>query len=204
MRRVWFIRGLRKGVLTERENRVFNWSTSLEGSGEVKCPTDAIRNGWDSSKCIFCRRCYPSYKPTGDFRIAHVRRSESTFKRSFHLYPIDVGSCGGCNHELKLISSPQYDLTRFGIFFTNTPRHADAILVMGVVSPRMREALLRAYEAMPEPKLVIALGTCAASGRLFGDPVERYIGVDVMVPGCPPNPLTILDALIKAKGGKGV
>jgi len=91
-------------------------------------------------------------------------------------------------------------MTRFGIFFTNTPRHADALVVMGIMTEGMREAYMRAYDAMPEPKLVIALGACAISGGIFGSGIPDP---DVVIPGCPPAPYTILDALVRAKGGEG-
>ncbi len=167
----------------------------------MACPTSAIGDGhWDPEKCIYCRRCYPSYSPTGNIDVYKVHRKVELFKRSFYIYPVDVGTCGGCNLELKMISSPQYDMTRFGIFFTNTPRHADALLVMGVLTERMKEPLLNAYEAMPEPKLVIALGACAISGGIMGN--GSPIRPDVVIPGCPPSPHVILKALVKAKGEK--
>jgi Ni,Fe-hydrogenase III small subunit len=202
----WFLRGIRKGIKTEKfpkENPidVAPWSTELEGKGKVVCPTNAIENDhWNSEKCIYCRRCYPSYSPTGNIDIYKIHREINIFKRSFYIYPIDIGTCGGCNLELKMISSPQYDMTRFGIFFTNTPRHADALLIMGIITEGMKEPLLNAYEAMPEPKLIIALGACAISGGILGN--SSPIKPDVIIPGCPPNPYVILKALIKAKGEK--
>lgn len=203
----WFLRGLRKGIKTEKFPKekpleIAPWSTRLKGDGEVDCPTNAIKGGkWEPGRCVFCRRCYPAYRPTGDVDIYAVGRTVGLFKKSFYLYPIDVGTCGGCNLELKAISSPQYDMTRFGIFFTNTPRQADALVVMGVMTERMREVLFNAYEAMPKPKLVIALGACAISGGIIGAGSE--IKPDVVIPGCPPNPYTILKALIEARTRKG-
>ncbi|BDC18563.1 NADH:ubiquinone oxidoreductase [Acidianus sp. HS-5] len=199
----WFLKGIKRGIKTEKFPKeepldVAPWSTELKGEGKVDCPTNAIDNGWEKEKCIFCRRCFPEYKPTGNVNIFGVEKNNTTFKRSFYIYPIDVGTCGGCNLELKLLTSPQYDMSRFGIFFTNTPRHADALLVMGIMTEGMREALMRAYEAIPEPKLVILLGTCAISGGLLGLPPE--IKGDVKIAGCPPNPYTILKALMEAKG----
>ncbi|MEM0121179.1 MAG: NADH:ubiquinone oxidoreductase [Thermoprotei archaeon] len=202
----WFIKGVRKGVKTERApTDVAAWSTELgfrgDGGGSPNCPTSAIEGGvWVAERCVYCRRCYPQFQPTGNHRLGKIKRVEKVFARSFYLYAIDVGTCGACNAEFKLIGSPQCDMTRFGIFFTNTPRHADALVVMGVMTEGMREAFKKAYEAMPEPKLVIALGACATSGGLFG---EEKIDADVVIPGCPPSPYTILDALIRAKGGEG-
>lgn len=200
----WFLKGIKRGIRTEKFPKekpleVAPWSTKIEGEGKVNCPTNAIEdNKWAQEKCVFCRRCFPSYKPTGDVNIFKVEKRNPTFRKSFYIYPIDVGTCGGCNLELKLLTSPQYDMSRFGIFFTNTPRHADALLVMGIMTEGMREALMRAYEAMPEPKLIILLGACAISGGLLGLPPE--IKGDVRIAGCPPNPYTILKALVETKG----
>jgi Ni,Fe-hydrogenase III small subunit len=205
----WLLRGIGKGIKTERSPvEVADWTTKLQpSSGEpapqnrdLHCPTSALEDGWKAERCVFCRRCYPSYSPSGEYRLGKTIRAERTFRRSFYLYPIDVGTCGACNTEFKLLASPQYDMTRFGIFFTNTPRHADALVVMGVMTEGMQEAYRRAYDAMPEPKLVIALGTCALSGGIFS---SDGIVADVAIPGCPPAPYTLLDALVKAKGGKG-
>ncbi|ARM76725.1 NADH-quinone oxidoreductase subunit B family protein [Acidianus manzaensis] len=202
----WFIKGIKKGIKTEKfpqqsPEDVSIWSTKIvkNQGGTVECPTKSIEEEkWNPSRCIFCGRCYPQYSPSNDIGIFEIKQNNKLFKRSFYLYPIDIGTCGGCNFELKLLTSPQYDMSRFGIFFTNTPRHADALLVMGVITERMKEVLERAYDAMPNPKLVIALGTCAISGGLIGNNPE--IKPDVIIYGCPPNPYTILKALIKAKG----
>ncbi len=199
----WFIRGLKKGIQTEREPRgTPQWGSALKVNKEFKdCPTGATQGGWDAGKCVFCRRCFPDLSPTGDHRMGKVSRTEAKFSRSFYLYPIDVGTCGGCNAELKLIASPQYDMTRFGIFFTNTPRHADGVVVMGVITEGMREVLRETLEAVPSPKVVVLMGACAISGGIIGEKVD--VDADAVVPGCPPSPNTILDVLIKVKGGKG-
>jgi len=199
----WFLRGTRRGILTEKEFPQVQWPSELHRSkeGEVKCPTDALKEDrWDPNRCIFCRACEPILSPTGRSVQAQVKRSEPSFRRSFYLYPIDVGTCGGCNLEFRLIASPQHDMTRFGIFLTNTPRHADALVVMGVMTPKMEEVLRRAYDAMPEPKLVILLGVCAVSGGILGMPPD--IRGDVVIPGCPPTPESILRALVEAKSGE--
>lgn len=200
MKNWWFIKGLRKGIMTEKYPKdIAEWSTEIEGKGQANCPTNAIDNGkWIKERCIFCRRCYPNYKPNLNPNIFDVKTTQPLFRKSFYLYSVDSGTCGGCNMELKLISAPEYDMTRFGIFFTNTPRHADALIVMGVMTEKMREVIKRAYDAMPEPKLIILLGACAISGGIIGNGIPLDAVVEIA--GCPPNPYTILEALVKVKG----
>jgi Ni,Fe-hydrogenase III small subunit len=107
---------------------------------------------------------------------------------------VDAGSCNGCEHELQAAASPLNDLSRFGIGITASPRHADVLLVTGPVTTRMRGALLAAYDAMSEPRMVAALGDCALGCGLLGDPaqfagrLEDVLPVDVRIPGCPPAP----------------
>ncbi|WP_217914665.1 NADH-quinone oxidoreductase subunit B family protein [Miltoncostaea marina] len=121
---------------------------------------------------------------------------------ALQLRHVDAGSCNGCEHELGAASGPAYDLSRFGISITASPRHADVLLVTGPVTGGMRVALERAYEAMSEPRLVAALGDCAlgcgpfrrspeAAGRL-----EDVLPVDVRIAGCPPSPDAIAAGLI--------
>lgn len=132
--------------------------------------------------------------------------SYRVFGRSLHIRHVDAGSCNGCESELQLLSSPHYDLARLGFFFTPTPRHADALLVTGVVTRNMEQALRDTYEAMPEPKLVVAAGVCAVGGGCFTGglmthgPLDRLLPVDVYVPGCPPTPLALLHGLLLAVG----
>lgn len=121
------------------------------------------------------------------------------FRKSLYLYPIDSGTCGACNMELQAIYTPHYDMNRLGLFFTNTPRHADALIIMGVHSDRMVEVLNEAYEAMPEPKLIVSLGDCAVTGGLIGEYPELSEKAVVNIPGCPPDPYTILEGIMKAK-----
>ncbi|MDQ6772665.1 MAG: NADH:ubiquinone oxidoreductase [Candidatus Dormibacteraeota bacterium] len=129
-----------------------------------------------------------------------------TFRRSLHIRHVDAGSSNATESELQLLSSPAYDLNRLGLFFTPTPRHADALLVTGVVTRQMVRPLLETYEAMPAPKVVIAAGTCAISGGLFQDslthrgPLEELLPVDVFIPGSPPSPLALLHGLLLAVG----
>jgi Ni,Fe-hydrogenase III small subunit len=122
--------------------------------------------------------------------------------RSLALRHVDAGSCNGCEHELTLMSSPYYDLQRFGLGIVASPRHADVLLVTGAITSRMREPLLVAYEAMPEPRRVAALGDCALGCNLLGTadnlvgPLETVIPVDLRIPGCPPTPDAIAEALL--------
>lgn len=122
--------------------------------------------------------------------------------RSLALRHVDAGSCNGCEHELTLASSPYYDLQRFGLGVVASPRHADVLLVTGPVTTRMREALLVAYDAMPEPRRVAALGDCALGCNVLGaadtiaGPVEAILPVDLRIPGCPPTPAAIAEALL--------
>jgi Ni,Fe-hydrogenase III small subunit len=127
--------------------------------------------------------------------------------RSLAIRHVDAGSCNGCEHELILASSPYYDLQHFGLGIVASPRHADVLLVTGAVTGRMREPLLTAYEAMPEPRRVAALGDCALGCNVLGladeilGPVEAVLPVDLRIPGCPPTPAAIADALLRLIDG---
>lgn len=120
---------------------------------------------------------------------------------SLALRLVDAGSCNGCEHELTLASSPYVDLQRYGLGLVASPRHADVLLVTGAVTTRMHRPLLTAYEAMPEPRRVAALGDCALGCNLLGardeivGAVESILPVDLRIPGCPPTPETIAAAL---------
>ena len=127
--------------------------------------------------------------------------------RSLAIRHVDAGSCNGCEHELTLAASPYYDLQRFGLGIVASPRHADVLLVTGPVTTRMREPLLVAYNAMPEPRRVAALGDCALGCNLLGTAedvvgaVESVLPVDVRIPGCPPTPDAIAEALLRLIDG---
>jgi Ni,Fe-hydrogenase III small subunit len=122
--------------------------------------------------------------------------------RSLSIRQVDAGSCNGCELEIRALGNAFYDLERFGLRFVASPRHADVLLVTGPVTKNMREALERTYNATPEPKWVVALGDCAATGGLFAGSyaclggVGSVIPVDLHVPGCPPRPERILQGLL--------
>ena len=126
--------------------------------------------------------------------------------RSLAVRHVDAGSCNGCEHELTLAASPHYDLARFGFGVVASPRHADVLLVTGTVTTRMHAPLLAAYNAMPEPRRVVALGDCALGCGVLGleselvGPIEDVLPVDLRVPGCPPTPDAIAAALVELVG----
>ena len=133
------------------------------------------------------------------------RRALALFGRSLHIRTVDTGSCAVCESEIRLLSAPPYDLHRLGFFFTPAPRHADLLLVTGPAVRAMDTALLKTFEATPDPKAVVAVGACALGGVYEEDgfvhgAVDRILPVDVYVPGCPPSPLALLHGLLVAVG----
>jgi Ni,Fe-hydrogenase III small subunit len=142
-------------------------------------------------------------------QLARLRRDADLQRgprRSLALRHVDAGSCNGCEHELALASSPVYDLARFGLDIVASPRHADILLVTGPVTARMAAALRAAYDAMPEPRLVAALGDCALGCGVLADPAEiagsldALLPVDIRIPGCPPTPDAIAECLLAGLG----
>ena len=193
------------------------------------CPQDAIDRNTrklDMGRCIFCGTCerisqgrFVSF--TQDFEIAvaekehlatdgslaelaaHSRQHfKRLFGRSLQLRQVSAGGCNACEADLNVLATPFFDLSRFGINFVASPRHADAIVVTGPISRNMKTALLKTHEAIPEPKAVIAVGSCALTGGPFrGSPeiiggLDKLLPVDLFIPGCPPHPLTNLHALL--------
>ncbi len=153
----------------------------------------------------------PSLDATAPVRAVSVReaadelhrRSVQAFGRSLHIRTVDTGSCGACEAELRLLSSPRYDLHRLGLFFAPAPRHADCLMVTGPGTFAMDHALMTTYEAMPDPKIVVAVGACPMGG-VFGpdeythSDLSAQLPVDVYIPGCPPSPLALLQGLLLA------
>jgi Ni,Fe-hydrogenase III small subunit len=136
-----------------------------------------------------------------------AQRARRLFGRSVTICEVDAGSCNGCELEIQALTNPIYDVERFGIAFAASPRHADALLVTGPVSLNMKAALERAYEAMPDPKWVIAAGDCAAGCGVFAasaataGSVAAVLPVDLHIRGCPPRPLDLLKGLLALTHG---
>jgi Ni,Fe-hydrogenase III small subunit/Pyruvate/2-oxoacid:ferredoxin oxidoreductase delta subunit len=206
---------------------------------EEVCPTEAISGAatrslaLDTGACLFCGLCEEACPEraivfTRDYRLAARTRDALTlrggeaqlaaalddrmralFGRSLKLRQVSAGGCNGCEAELNAAGNVQFDLSRFGIQFVASPRHADGVVVTGPVTDNMRAALLDTWAATPAPRLLIAVGACAISGGpVAGSPVCADglahvidgVPVDLWIPGCPPHPITVLDGLLRLLG----
>jgi len=156
----------------------------------------------------------PPPLPDEALRQIEQQLGEATLKhfgRALAIRHVDAGSCNGCELEIHSMNGPYYNLEKLGIKFVASPRHADLLLVTGPVSRNMELALKRAYDATPEPKLVVAIGDCGCTGGIFGESyascgrVSNVIPVDVAVPGCPPTPTALMQGILTAisAGGRG-
>ncbi len=199
------------------------------------CPTDAIKVEsnqpmLDAGRCLFCRECERHcpesvIRLTPNYQLAAARRDDliirptspararafnklagKIFANSFKLRQVSAGGCNACEADCNVLGTPAWDMGRFGISFVASPRHADGILITGPVTENMREALLATYAAVPEPRLVIAVGACAINGGPYvghkeaHDGTDTIVPVDLYIPGCPPHPLSILDGLLRFLG----
>ena len=175
----------------------------------------------DQGKCVDCRRCRLELSPPMTWEAGYEWTRPSgkqtgypslppAFSRSIHAMVVDAGDCGACLHEVQQLNNPLYNMHRLGFFFTATPRAADLLLVVGAVSENMRGPLLKTWEAMPTTKRVMAVGSCAISGGIFGRSficaggAGSVLPVDLEVPGNPPPPLAILHGLLAVAGRKPV
>jgi len=120
------------------------------------------------------------------------------------IYPINTGSCNGCDIELVSVVTPRYDVERMGFKLIGTPRHADIVVISGPITAQSKERLVRTLAQVPEPRVIVSLGSCPNSGNVFKNsysldgPLDKYGKVDVIVAGCPPKPEAIIDGLASA------
>jgi Ni,Fe-hydrogenase III small subunit/ferredoxin len=194
------------------------------------CTFENDRVAIDLGLCLFCADCPACARGNIDFSAEYrlaVRRREALrwqsgaglppadplppdlrrlLGRSLKLRQVSAGGCNACEADCNVLTTLVFDLARFGVQFVASPRHADGLLVTGALTANMRSALLATYEAMPTPKIVIAVGACAIGGGPFrGSPetgrgLEELLPVDLFIPGCPPHPYTILDGLLRLLG----
>ncbi len=200
----------------------------------ASCPTNAIRKeplSIDLGRCTFCSECVtacPESKIalTTEPRMGSVVREDlvitagadertrvranagfaKLFKRSLKLRQVSAGGCNGCELELNATANVNFDLQRYGIEWVASPRHADALVISGTLTRTMKDAVRLAWDAMSDPRFVVAVGACAISGGLYDQArgVERSFFDDVIpalyVPGCPPHPLTFVNAILDLLG----
>ena len=144
----------------------------------------------------------PSTSALAELGAQVEQAAQRRLGRSLAIREVDAGSCNGCELEIHALNNAYYDLERFGLHFVASPRHADVLLVTGPVTVNMREALERTYHATPDPKWVVAVGDCGRDGGVFVGSyacvggVSEVIPVDLHIPGCPPNPMQLLEGLL--------
>ncbi len=179
------------------------------GTCVESCPTHAITHTRDHRMAVNGRADLVIGKPgEEELRLASAldAKMRKLFGRSLRLRQVSAGGCNACEADVNVLGTIGWDLGRFGIQFVASPRHADGVLITGPVSRNMELALKKTYDAVPSPKLVIAVGACAISGGMFADHPEVNAGaggivpVTVFIPGCPPHPITILDGLLRMLG----
>lgn len=228
----WVLKGLKTGIKTtrypdKRETRP-GVSPGLPVLGQEiagvadLCPTNALSAEGNSVTVDYCHcvHCFRCARPQGAAPVPWeygyewaAAEGEGVLERhvfgsSLYVLVVDAGDCGACLSEIAQLNNPYYNMHRLGFFITPTPRSADILLIIGPVTAHMRLPLRKAYEAMPTPKRVVAVGACALSGGVFGPSfvsgsgAASVIPVDVLVPGCPPPPLAILHGLLVAVGRK--
>ncbi len=199
-------------------------------TGAIELVPTGPRLRLDMGKCLFCRACQQACPNgaiafTDDYQLAAARRDDlivadeaksvihafneqahRLFGRSLKLRQVSAGGCNACEADTNVLGTLAWDLGRFGIQFVASPRHADGLLITGPVPENMHLALEKTYAALPTPKIVIAVGSCAIAGGPYAghpevcDGASGIVPVDLFVPGCPPHPLTILDALLRFLG----
>jgi Ni,Fe-hydrogenase III small subunit/ferredoxin-like protein FixX len=221
----WVFAGLRTGIVTSpyprREDGAPGISPgrprdkAIAATDDVLslCPTGALlsdggRVAVDRGRCIHCAACRNAipWDETVEWASGTSAGIERPFRRSLNVFVIDAGDCGACLSEVKQLENPYYNMHRLGFFLTPTPRRADLLLLLGPMTAHMRVAVEKARNAMPTPSRVMAVGTCAASGGVFGPSFAAGHGagdaapIDVVVPGCPPPPLAVLHGLLLTAG----
>ena len=203
---------------------------SLTSACASACPVRAFQSDEASAdgyrinyrRCIFCGRCVETavrgaagaqgllhHLPVDAMPFLLETAQEVTaavigqrLGRSLHVRHLDAGSCNACDFEMSMLSNPFYDVSRWGINFVASPRHADLLMITGGVTENLLGALTKTYEATPNPKIVMAVGSCGISGGVIGKTyanigaVYKVVPVDVVVPGCPPRPQALLEGIL--------